>query len=118
MNQSEERQWGMLAHILTLVVVFVTGFGWLCALIIYLSYKDKSKFVAFHALQSLYFQIAVFVAWVITVILCFVLVGFLLIPVVAIVSIVYPILAGLAANRGELYEYPILGKMARSSVGI
>ncbi len=118
MNQSEERQWGMLAHILTLAVAYLTSFGWLCALIIYMSYKDKSKFVAFHALQSLYFQIAVFVAWVITVILCFVLVGFFLIPVVVLGSIIFPILAGLAANRGELYEYPLLGKMARNSVGI
>lgn len=115
---NDERQWGMLAHILTLVVAYLTGFGWLCALVIYLTYKDKSRFVAFHALQSLYFQIAVFVAWIITIVLCFVLVGLLLIPVVAIASIVWPIIAGLAANKGELYEYPVFGKMARQSVGI
>lgn len=118
MNRAEENQWGMLSHILPLVATYVTGFGWVVALIIYFAYKDKSRFVAFHALQSLYFHIAMFVAWIIVIILCFVIIGLFLIPVLAIVGILLPILAGIAANKGELYEYPLVGKMARQSVGI
>ena len=117
MNRAEENQWGMLSHILPLVASFVTGFGWVAALIIYLVYKDKSKFVAYHASQSLYFHIAMFIAWIIVIVLCFVIIGLFLLPVLAIAGIVLPIIAGLAANKGEMYEYPVVGKMARDAVG-
>ena len=54
----DERTWAMLAHLRTLVgYVFWIG-AYLDPLVIYLVYKDKSSFVAFHALQSLVFQLA------------------------------------------------------------
>lgn len=108
----------MLAHILTLVASVVTGLGWLAALIIYLIYKDKSKFVAFHALQQLYFQIALFVATIIVVILIFLIVGFILLPFLILVALIVPILAGVNANKGDWYEIPVVGRLARQSVGV
>ncbi|HEY5269895.1 MAG TPA: DUF4870 domain-containing protein, partial [Anaerolineales bacterium] len=54
---SDERTWGMLSH-LSVLLNLVTGFGGpIAALIIYLVYKDRSRFVAYHALQSLVFQL-------------------------------------------------------------
>ncbi len=53
----DERTWGMLAHLSTLLNL-VTGFGGpIAALIIYLVYKDRSRFVAYHALQAMVFQL-------------------------------------------------------------
>ncbi len=57
----EERTWAMLAHLLTLVGYVVWIGAYLVPLVIYLVYKDKSPFVAFHALQSLFFQLALLV---------------------------------------------------------
>src|SRR5688572_30799524 len=63
---SEERTWATLAHasgILTLLVgVGSMGIGAIpfvfAPLVIYLMYKDKSKYVAFHAAQALTLQVA------------------------------------------------------------
>ena len=42
----------------------------------------------------------------------------LLAPVLWIVGIVFAILAGMAANRGEWYEIPVIGKFARQQTGV
>ena len=118
MYTPEEKQWGMLANILPLVISFFSGLGWVVSLIIYLIYKDKSRFVAFHALQSLYFQGFIFLLAVVGGLTICILIGFVIIAAAVILNVVMPILAGIAANNGELYEMPVVGKMARTAVGI
>jgi uncharacterized Tic20 family protein len=81
MSAQDERTWSMIAH-LSVLLSLVTGIGGpIAALVIWLVYKDRSQRVAFHALQSLWYQVAwaviLFVGWSITFILMFVLVGFL-----------------------------------------
>lgn len=105
----DDKTMAMLAHLLGIVT------GFLGPLIIWLIKKDQSKFVAYHAMQALFFQIALnLVMFVlgITVILA------IAAPVVWLVGIVFAVLAGLAANRGEWYELPIVGKLARQQVGV
>jgi uncharacterized membrane protein len=109
---SEERTMSLLAHLLGLFTNI------LAPIIIYFIQKDKSKFVAFHALQAILFQIALGIAVFVSGLLCMVLIGFLLLPIVVIAGLVYVIKASIAANNGELYELPIVGKMARNSIGI
>ena len=94
----EDKQMALIAHVSN---IFFFGIG---PLVIYLMKKDGSKFVAFHALQSLYFSIAAFVIGTVT---CGV--GFL--PM-----IILNIIAAMKANEGEMYEYPVVGEMARKSV--
>jgi uncharacterized Tic20 family protein len=116
---NDERQWGMLSHVIPLGVMFVTGgHGWLAALVIYLAKKDDSKFVAYNALQNLYLQIATVICLIISLILCMVLIGFILIPIVSIGSIIFQVIAAIRANEGVVYELPIVGQMARKTVGI
>jgi len=56
MTKSEERTWGMLVH-LSVLLNLVTGFlGGIAAIIIYFVYKDRSRYVAYHAMQSFIFQ--------------------------------------------------------------
>jgi len=92
-----------------------TGFlGPVAALIIWLVYKDRSRKVAFHALESMWYQIGwlviLAVGWTVTGLLTMILIGFLLIPVMAIVSVVPFVHAAYAAYRvsgDEGYRYPI-----------
>lgn len=111
----------MLAHLIPLGFLLVSSFGWVAALVIYLVYKDKSKFVAFHALQQLYFMGLIWLLGIGCVILVFTVIGIpLAIPLVIVIgigSIVGPVYAAIKANNGEWWEYPLVGKMARSSVG-
>jgi uncharacterized membrane protein len=71
--------------------------------------------VAFHALQSLWYQVAwiviLSVGWFITYILMFVLIGFVLVPVMAIASVVpfvHQCYAAYKVSQGVDYRYPII----------
>lgn len=111
----------MLAHLLPVVATMFTSLGWVAALVIYLVYKDKSRFVAFHALQQLYFMVAVWVLCIAGVILFFTVIGIplaiLLWIVAGLGAIIGPVIAAVKANNGEWWEFPVIGKMARSTVG-
>jgi hypothetical protein len=107
----DDKTMAMLAHLLGLFT------GFLGPLIIYFIKKD-SKFVAFHALQEVFFQLALIVLTFITIVLCFLLVGFLLLPFLAIGPLVYIIIACIKAFNGEWFEYVLVGQWARSTAGV
>ena len=118
MSAQDERTWSMIAH-LSVLLSLVTGIGGpIAALVIWLVYKDRSQRVAFHALQSLWYQVAwaviLFVGWSITFILMFVLIGFLLVPVMAIASLVpfvHQCYAAYKVYQGADYRYPVIADM-------
>jgi len=120
---SEERQWAMLAH-LSILLNLVSGIGGpIAALAIYLAYRERSRYVAFHALQSLVFQL---IAWVgagalaflfglLASLLLVVVVGFfLLLPacllaLVPLAALAYGVMGGVACSRGEDFRYWLIG---------
>jgi hypothetical protein len=103
---ADERQWGMFAHLSSLVGLAVGGLTPLGPLIIWLVKKDQSPFVADQAKEALNFQIAIFIASLICVALAMVLIGFFLLPLLFIANIVYSIIAAMEANKGVAYRYP------------
>jgi uncharacterized protein len=113
-GSQEERTWSVLSH-LSMFLNLLTGFlGPVAALIIWLVYKDRSREVAFHALESMWYQIGwlviLAVGWTVTGLLTMILIGFLLIPVMAVVSVVPFVHAAYAAYRagkGDEYRYPV-----------
>lgn len=113
MSPQDEKTWSILSHLSVLTgLVGLMPFG---ALIVWLLYKDRSPRVGFHALQSLWYQIAwlviLVVGWFVTVGLMVVLVGFLLVPVMMIASVV-PFIHGCYAaykvSQGVDYRYPFI----------
>ena len=107
---SNERIWAALAHasvLLTFALGVSTGglaviVAALVPLAIWLVFRDRSRFVAFHAMQATTFQLAALAAWlgllvlglvvlipawIVTVLLMVVLIGFLLLPVVLVLTI-------------------------------
>jgi uncharacterized Tic20 family protein len=118
MSAQDERTWSIIAH-LTILLNLISGIGGpVAALIIWLVYKDRSQKVAFHALQSLWYQVAwiviLVVGWSVTGILMLVLVGFLLVPVMAIASVipfVHQCYAAYKISQGVNYRYPIIADM-------
>ena len=103
---ADERQWGMFAHLSSLVGLAVGGLTPLGPLIIWLVKKDQSPFVADQAKEALNFQIAIFIASLICVALAMVLIGFFLLPLLFIANIIYSIIGGMEANKGVAYRYP------------
>ena len=114
-SAQDELRWSVIAHLSILLCLISAIGGPVAALIVWLVYKGRSRMVAFHALQSLWYQVAwiviLSVGWFITYILMFVLIGFLLIPVMAIVSIVpfvHQCYAAYRISQGADYRYPII----------
>ena len=97
---SDERTMAMLAHLGGIVL------GFLAPLIIWLIKKDESKFVDYHGKEALNFQIMILIAVIISNVLIMVVIGCILLPAVVIADIIFCIIAGLAANKGEMYRYP------------
>lgn len=114
----DERTWSVLSH-LSIFLNLVTGFlGPVAALIVWLVYRDRSQKVAFQALQSAIYQGAWLVilaaGWTVTFALMAVLIGFLLVPGMAVIS-VFPFLHGAYAaykvSQGEDYRYPFVADL-------
>jgi uncharacterized protein len=113
----DEKLWATLAHVLGFAgYLFALG-QYVAPLVLFLMYREKSKFVAFHALQSLFFQLLVLVAGAIAGLLTHVLIGYLLLVVVGVGAIVYPILLARRSFQGEWAEYWLVGRWARDIVG-
>ena len=118
MSAQDERTWSMLAH-LSVLLNIVTGIGGpIAALIIWLVYRDRSRRVSFHALQSLWYQVAwaviLFVGWFVTGILSIIFIGLLLIPVMLIATLVpfvHQCYAAYKVYQGVDYRYPIIADM-------
>lgn len=91
MSVEYERTWSALAHLSTFLNLFTGFLGPVAAFVIWLVYKDDSPTVARHALRSVFYQVAwlsaIFIGWTGTVALMVVLVGFLLVPVMAVVTL-------------------------------
>jgi uncharacterized Tic20 family protein len=118
MSTQEEKTMSVLAH-LSIFLNLVTGFlGPVAALIIWLVYRDRSSIVGFQALQSMWYQVAWLVilvaGWTVTTLLMFVLIGFLLVPVMALITLVPFVHSAYAAYRvskdGE-FRYPLIADM-------
>ena len=127
LSLTEERTWAMLAHLTVLINLFTGWLGIGAAFIIYLVYKDRSKYVAYQAMQSVILQAIAFVgggliiasAWIITILLSMILVGLICIPFALIISllpvaaIVYAIIAAVETNSGRDFKYWLIGDWVR-----
>ncbi|MFT7647646.1 MAG: putative Tic20 family protein [Candidatus Poriferisodalaceae bacterium] len=100
-STNDDRTMGMLAHLLGLFT------GFIGPLVIFLMKKDESQYVRAHAAEALNFQITVMIGYLASFILMFVLIGLLLLPIIAVGALAFGIIATIAANKGEMYSYPI-----------
>lgn len=101
LSPSDEKLWATLTHVGGIV------FGFIAPLITYLVLRDRGPFVRQHTATALNFQLTVLIGYLISFVLAFVLIGVLTSFAVWIVSIVFSIIAAVAANNGQPYRYPI-----------
>jgi uncharacterized membrane protein len=106
MSPRGETTWSVLAHL----SVFV--------------YRDRSERVSFHALQSALYQLAwaviLAIGWTITGLLTVIIIGFLLIPVMIVLSVVpfvHMAYAAYKVNQGVDYRYPFVADLIGGSRG-
>ncbi|MDT4854172.1 hypothetical protein FQZ97_884610 [compost metagenome] len=109
----DARQWAMFCHFAAFLG-FVFPFGNLIGpLIVWQIKKDLDPFVDEQGKEALNFQISVAIAFMISVLLMLVVIGFLLASLVAIGAIVLTIIAGIKANEGQAYRYPFCWRLVK-----
>ncbi len=83
----------------------------LVPLVVFLVTTDS--FMRVQAKEALFFQIGLVIAGVAVSILMLLLVGFLLVPVLAVIGLILPVIATINIWKQRDYSYPITGKYAR-----
>ncbi|MBD2703924.1 DUF4870 domain-containing protein [Spirosoma sp. BT702] len=107
MSESDERMWAMLSHLIALPGSFFLIGTVLGPVIIWQINKDKSAYVDYHGKESVNFQITMALATAVSIVLMFVIIGFVLICIVGLVWLIFTVIAGIKANNGEYYRYPL-----------
>ena len=102
----EERTWGMLCHLIVLSGFIIPFASIIAPLVIWLIKKDEMPFVNDQGKESLNFQITILIGFIISFILAFVFIGFLLMIALAIFDLIMVIVAAMKANEGVRYRYP------------
>jgi uncharacterized Tic20 family protein len=103
----DDRQWAMFAHLSAILTTYTLGMGFLGPLIIWLVKKDQSRYVDYHGKEALNFQLTVLIFELISIALVCVVVGIFLLIALGAFSLVMSIIAGLNANSGQRYRYPL-----------
>jgi uncharacterized Tic20 family protein len=104
---SDEKTWALFAHLSCVIG------GWILALIVYLTQKDKGAFVKGHAIEALNWQLTVLIAYVACFILSFVFIGMFLLPVVVVCNIIFGIMGAVKSNSNGEYKYPFSIKFVK-----
>lgn len=87
--------------------------GWITGLIFFLIEKEN-KFVRFHAMQSI---ITFGSLTVLFMVLGFIpIVGWMLMPILAILQLILWILLMVKAYQGQLFKLPMIGDMAEKNI--
>ena len=134
LSQSDERTWAMLAH-LSVLANLVTGIlGPVASLVIYLVYRDRSRYVAYHSLQATINQLIwwvgggalIGVIWAVTGLLSALIVGLICIPfsllltiailAMPLVSLIYGVVGAIQVSQGQDFSYWLVGDWVRGTL--
>jgi uncharacterized protein len=123
LTPSEERTWAMVSH-LSILANLVTGFlGPVIPLVVYLAFRERSRYVAFQSMQAFIFQLIAWVgagvlaaiAWTVSGVLAVILIGCLIMPLALLISIiplaalVYGVIGAVQTNQGQNFKYWLIG---------
>ncbi|MEM9399872.1 MAG: DUF4870 domain-containing protein [Verrucomicrobiota bacterium] len=100
-TNKDARLYAMLCHILGLIIPVIAP------LVIWLLKKDEFSFVKDQGKEAINFQITCFIASIIAGLLCIVIIGILILPLLSLAYLVFCIIAGIKSYDGENYRYPV-----------
>lgn len=112
--EADIRNMAMAVHLTALIAWVGVPFGHIIGpIVVWLTQKDRSEFIDRQGRESLNFQLSITLYSVIAFILCFIFIGFLLLPAIFIMHITLSIIAAMRANEGIHYRYPMTIRFLR-----
>jgi uncharacterized protein len=107
-SSRDVRTWNVLCHATALAGFFVPWAGHILGpLIVWLAKRSDSPEIDEHGKESLNFQISMLIYNVIAGVLCLVLIGLIILPILHILNLVLVIIASIQASEGKFYRYPM-----------
>ena len=102
------RQWAMFTHLSALAGGIIPFGHIVLPVVLWQVKKAESPFIDEAGKEAVNFNISVTIYLFAALLTMFVLIGFLLVPALAIAAIVLAIVAGIKAGKGESYRYPFI----------
>jgi uncharacterized protein len=118
MSPEDERTWATLTH-LSPILAGLVGLPFLGPLIVMLVLQSRSRFVRDNSVEALNFQLSLMIYGLVAMIVTILTLGIALLIVLplalvaAVLALVFAVVAAMAANRGEVYRYPLTIRMVR-----
>lgn len=104
----DEKTMATLAHLGAFFGFVAPGMGnILVPFLIWVLKKEESEYISEHAKEALNFQITMSICFLIGAVSLIMLIGFIALPILLFLDIIFSISAAVKANRGEDYEYPL-----------
>ncbi|MBM2621707.1 DUF4870 domain-containing protein [Actinoplanes sp. LDG1-06] len=105
----DDKTWIMIAHFGGALGALVGGglSGWIVPLIAMLAKGNQSPAVRAEAVKALNFQIVWSVVTLIGWATACAVIGFVIIPIAALIAIIFGVIAGVKASNNEPYNYPL-----------
>ena len=103
-----DKIWAMLSHLSAWF-----GVGIVLPLVVYLAMRNESEYVAANAREALNFHISVFIYAICCIPLTLILIGFPLLIVIGVSSLVLAIVAAVKASDGRCYRYPLALRLVK-----
>ena len=106
-DNKDYRTWAMLCHLSSFAGLLIPFGSVIGPLIVWLAKKDEMPLVAEHGRKSLNFQLTMMIAYIISFLLMFVVIGVILLPVIAIFAFIMVVVSAIKANDGKEVDYPL-----------
>ena len=105
------RNWCMFIHFSVFAGYIAPIIGIVVPLLLWQLKKDEDPAIDVHGRIVMNACISFFIYFAVAAILCAVVIGFLLVPIVALMAIICPIVGGIRAKDGVTWRYPLTLKL-------
>jgi uncharacterized Tic20 family protein len=106
-KEQETRHWACLLHLSILCGFAVPIAGLVTPIVIWQWKKDTLPGIDVHGKNALNWIISKVIYFIISLILVLVIIGIPLLVLLGVAAVVFPIIAGIKANNGEVWKYPL-----------
>ena len=105
--QQQVRMWGMIMHLSQLANFLLPVAGIVAPIVIWQIKKNEMPELDIHGKIIVNWLLSSLIYGVLCFFLVFALIGLFLLPALAVLGIVFPIIGGIKANSGEVWKYPL-----------
>ncbi len=103
----ETRTWAMWLHLSMLSGFIVPFAGLVVPIVLWQIKKEELPGIDPHGKNAVNWLISYVIYAAVAFALVFLFIGFILLPIIGIIGIVFPIIAGIKANEGKIWTYPL-----------